>query len=218
MIKRAAIYVLGAVLGVVLGAVSALYMAGLWPGMKPLDFGDVAIDLWRSDFALGSEAADPYTRARVARHGLLALAKSEAVYFTRTTDGAGEALSEDCTYRLTFYRLPASWWSITLYNEESMLPSNEDGALSVNADQDGAAIPIVNEGSPIGVDMIVSAKRPDSQNLWISSRNAGKFDLTLRLYEPKLDWFEDPDAMPPDLGLFYSMPSVSRISCEGDTP
>ena len=76
MIKKLAIYLGSILIGLVIGVGSALYMAGLWPGMKPLDFGDVAIDLWRSDFALGSEAADPYTRARVARHGLLALAKS----------------------------------------------------------------------------------------------------------------------------------------------
>lgn len=211
MIKRIAAYALALVLGLILGPASALYFAGLWPGAKPLDFGDVEIDGWRSDFAIGSEAADPYTRARVARHGLLALAKSEAVYFTRTTDSAGRLLSEDCTYQMDVYELPAAWWSITLYDSESMLPANEDNALSVNASQEGAAIPIVNEGAPIPVQVTVSAHKPETGQLWISSRNAGTFDLTLRLYVPDLELIEDRSSTIPPL----SLPVIKRLSCEG---
>lgn len=212
MIKRIAAYTLALILGLILGPASALYFAGLWPGSKPLDFGDIEIDGWRSDFAIGSDAADPYTRARVARHGLLALAKSEAVYFTRTTDNAGRQLSEDCTYRLGVYAMPAEWWSITLYNSESMLPANEDDALSVNASQDGAAIPIMNEGAPIPVQVTVSAQKPAKDELWISSRNAGEFDLTLRLYVPDLDVIEGRSPIIPPL----SLPTIERLSCKGE--
>ncbi|MEM6474621.1 MAG: DUF1214 domain-containing protein [Pseudomonadota bacterium] len=205
MIKRAAIYIFGAILGIALGIASALYMAGLWPGMKPLDFGDVEINGWRSDFALGSEAADPYTRARVARHGLLALAKSEAVYFTRTTDDEGKPLSEDCTYRLTVGKLPAGWWSVTLYNGESHLPDNTDEALSVNATQAEG-----DSASGGGFVATVSAQRPE-QGAWISSRKAGNFDLTLRLYMPDQALLDNPQGT-------LKTPSVKRVACKGDTP
>lgn len=212
MMGRIATYLFATVIGGALGLASALYFTGLWPGMKPLDFGDVDIDGWRSDFAIGSEAADPYTRARVARHGLLALAKSEAVYFTRTTDDAGQPLTEDCTYQLGVFAIPAAWWSITLYDSESLLPMNEDDALSVNADQDGATIPIVNEGFPVPLNVTVSAHKPDGKGLWISSRNAGAFDLTLRLYQPDLDELEGGA----ETIHSFSLPSIQRISCKGD--
>ena len=88
MIKRVLSYSAAVVLGVAAGVVSALVMSGLWSGKQPMEFSDVNVDGWVSDFAVGSDQASPYVRARVARHGLLALAKSEAVYFMRNADNA----------------------------------------------------------------------------------------------------------------------------------
>lgn len=196
--KRLAFYVLAALLGIALGAASALYLAGLWPGAKPLDFGDVEIGGWRSDFAIGSETADPYTRARVARHGLLGLAKTEAVYFTRTTDEAGRPLGANCDYRLSGGPMPAEWWSITLYDADSMLPMNEDEALSVDATS------ILSEGERWMA--LISSVRPQVETNWISSRGAGNFDLTLRLYVPDEALLEDPRAN-------LTPPVIERIEC-----
>ncbi len=203
MLNRAARYGFGALLGIILGGASALYLAGLWPGAKPLDFGNIEVDGWRSDFNIGSEAADPYTRARVARHGLLGLAKSEAVYFTRTTDSAGQPLREACEYRLSGGAMPAEWWSITLYGADSKLPMNEDSALSVDAT--GVS------SSSEDWSALISSKRPEPGTDWISSRSAGTFDLTLRLYVPNRALLAAPaEALKP--------PVVERLSCEGDTP
>ncbi|MEO0691102.1 MAG: DUF1214 domain-containing protein [Pseudomonadota bacterium] len=193
-------YALGPIPGAALGVASALYLAGLWPGMKPLDFGNVEVDGWRSDFAIGSKAADPYTRARVARHGLLALAKSEAVYFTRTTDADGEPLREECDYSLSGAAMPAQWWSITLYNAESYLPDNSDDALSVDATS--------VSGETEEWAAIISSNQPKPGINWLSSRKAGKFDLTLRLYVPSEALFDEPAAV-------FSPPMVERLSCEG---
>lgn len=201
MIKRIAAYTLALILGLILGPASALYFAGLWPGMKPLDFGDIEIDGWRSDFAIGSKAADPYTRARVARHGLLGLAKSEAVYFTHTLDSDGRAFTNTCDYRISGGAMPADWWSITLYNGESYLPDNTDGALSIDATQLAAG-----DGS---WEAIVSAQRPEEGTTWISSKAAGNFDLTLRLYVPSDELLETPETT-------LRPPVIERLSCKGD--
>ena len=115
MIKRVLSYSAAVVLGVAAGVVSALVMSGLWSGKQPMEFSDVNVDGWVSDFAVGSDQASPYVRARVARHGLLALATSEAVYFMRNADNEGRPLSEDCDYQISGGKLPAGWWSITLY-------------------------------------------------------------------------------------------------------
>lgn len=198
MVRRFVTYGICALLGIALGLASALWMAGLWPGAKPLDFGDVEVNGWRSDFAIGSEAADPYTRARVARHGLLALAKTEAVYFTRTTDGQGEPLRAECDYRVSGGTMPAQWWSLTLYTSNSMLPMNEDAALSVDATS--------VSGSSGDWSAFVSATRPEAGIDWISSKNAGRFDLMLRLYVPTEELLTNPDTT-------LSPPIIERLGC-----
>ncbi|MFN9634890.1 MAG: DUF1214 domain-containing protein [Erythrobacteraceae bacterium] len=193
-------YLLAAGAGSAIGLGSALWMAGLLPGANTMAFGNVDVRGWRSDFAIGSEAADPYTRARVARYGLLALAKSEAVYFTRATDEDGEPLREACTYRLSGGAMPAGWWSVTLYDGASMLPANSDGALSIDASRAGAG----------AWEAVIAAQRPEGADHWISSRNAATFDLTLRLYMPEPAVIETPTtALVP--------PRIERMTC-GDAP
>jgi hypothetical protein len=189
-------YLAGVVAGLVLGLGSALWLTGLWPEGRSLAFGNVDVGGWRSDFAIGSRAADPYVRARVARHGLLALAKSEAVYFTRATDDDGAPLREDCTYRLSGGAMPAGWWSVTLYDARSMLPANTDGALSLDASRAGKA----------AWEAIIASERPDGSGHWISSRKAGIFDLTLRLYLPEAALLADPNAT-------LQAPRIERVSC-----
>lgn len=196
--RRSLSYLGAVVVGALLGLGSALWMAGLWPQGRSLAFGDVDVGGWRSDFAVGSRAADPYTRARVARHGLLALAKSEAVYFTRARDDAGDPLREACTYRLSGGPMPAQWWSVTLYDGQSLLPANSDNALSIDAERAGRG-----EWSAI-----IAPRRPAGEALWISSRGAGTFDLTLRLYVPRPELLTRPDAA-------LEAPRIARLSCEG---
>lgn len=199
MMRRVLAYFAAIVAGTAIGLGSALWLAGLFPGTNTLAFGNVDVQGWRSDFTIGSEAADLYTRARVARHGLLALAKSEAVYFTRNTDDDGRPLSAACTYRLSGGPVPAGWWSVTLYDEASMLPDNADNALSIDAGRAGSG---AWEG-------IIAAIEPSGAQYWISSRNAGAFDLTLRLYMP------DPALLSgPEIALVP--PRVERLSCGED--
>jgi hypothetical protein len=198
--RRALTYLLAVVAGSTLGLGSALAMAALWPEGRSLAFGDVDVGGWRSDFAIGSKAADPYTRARVARHGLLALAKSEAVYFTRAVDEDGLRLTDTCTYRLSGGAMPAGWWSVTLYDAASMLPANTDGALSIDASRAGKG----------AWEAVIAARRPDGADHWISSRKAGQFDLTLRLYMPKAGLLSDPNST-------LEPPRLERLACEGDT-
>jgi hypothetical protein len=198
MMKRAGAYLAAVIVGLALGLGSALGLAGLLPGGGGIATGDVDVGGWRTDFAIGSEAADPYTRARVARHGLLALAKTEAVYFTRATDDTGAPLREACRYRLSGGAMPAGWWSVTLYDGQSMLPANTDGALSIDASRAGGG----------AWSAVIAPARPAEGGLWISSRGAKTFDLTLRLYMPEVALLTDPDtALKP--------PRIERIACEG---
>lgn len=191
---------IGLALGVIAGIVSALYMAGLVGRGVSLG-GRVDASGWHSDWTIGSEAANPWTRARIARHGLLALNKDEAVYFTRATDADGGRLTEGCTYRVSGGSVPALWWSITLYDSTSYLPRNTGEALSYDLTDAAAA------GDAADWSFTVAAEAP-GEGGWVSSEAAGEFDLTLRLYKPDAALLADPEGV-------LVPPVIEKLSCGG---
>ena len=92
--------------------------------------------------------------------------------------------------------MPAGWWSVTLYDTASMLPANTDSALSIDASRAGTG----------AWEAVIAAERPEGADHWISSRKAGTFDLTLRLYMP------DPAVIAaPTTAL--DPPSIERLTC-----
>ncbi|MEO9970330.1 MAG: DUF1214 domain-containing protein [Hyphomonadaceae bacterium] len=188
-----------ALVGLALGSMSALWMSGLIGTASIASFADVNIDGWASDRSIGAASADAYTRARVARHGLLALAKEEAIYFTRKTDDDGDPLSEGCTYQISGRPQDAFWWSITLYDAESRLPMNDDDALSIDA---------TTVGNTDAWTAIIASRRPASEH-WLSSRSADVFDLTLRLYRPAANVIEHPHTN-------LVAPKIRKLEC-GET-
>lgn len=196
MFRRIAMFGIAGILGVGVGLYSALAMSGLLPGDRRIGDG-IEINGWVGDLRQGSVDASPYLRARIARHGLLAMAKSEAIYFIRARDDAGEHLTEDCDYKISGGALPAGWWSVTLYNTENFLPDNMDEALSFNS----------NLSSEDAWSAIISPTQPDDGANWISSHNAGKFDLTLRLYMPASDALAHPQET-------IAAPTVERLECK----
>ncbi|MDN3646404.1 DUF1214 domain-containing protein [Pontixanthobacter aestiaquae] len=200
--KRLLTYLGFAIIGIGIGGYSALAMAGLLPGDRRTG-GSIEIKKWYGDFAMGSEDASPYFRARIARHGLLALANTEAVYFTRTVDDSGRPFTEGCSYLLSGGTMPAQWWSVTLYDAENFLPDNTDNALSFDASRAEA------QGNDNGAwSAIISAEQPGEDGGWISSKAAGNFDLTFRLYVPDDGVLEQPEEM-------IEAPSVERLACAG---
>jgi hypothetical protein len=182
--------------GVIFGAGAALLRSGQnqLGGDRP---GDLVDGAWKTDFEIGSENASGALRARIARKGLFALKRTEAVYYARSTDGAGRELDVNCSYRLSGADLPAEWWSVTLYDEADYLAKNRDGAHSINRDD-------VIAGDD-GWTAIVSGSRPDDAVNWISTNGAQTFDLTLRLYRPDLDYLMS--------GNVSGFPTVERLAC-----
>jgi hypothetical protein len=189
-------WIVCALLGLILGIVSALAVSG-----GALSKGHVKVGRWSSDPSVGAKAADPWLRARIARVGLLALTKEETIYFDRQTDDDGNPLREACTYRLSGVAIPARWWSMTIYGADQMLPRNTDRASSIDATRalsDGNA---AWEGT-------LSAVKPAGDKLWLSSKAGGTFSITLRLYNPET-------TQPEELAKL-AFPSVSRVSCDGE--
>ena len=184
------------------GIVIAGLIVGAGSGWYTLQHGMVQGETysgWSGSKVTGSVDADPWTRARVAVSGLLALNKSQAIYFSRNTDDSGARLREDCRYQVSGEALPARWWSITVYAADNYLPLNDDDALSFDQ----------TEAQPDGKAMwtgILAPKRPEGQ-AWASTRKAGDYDITLRLYQPTAAAQQDYRSIP--------MPRVTKLDCGG---
>ena len=206
--RLAVLILAAAVLGLVGGLGSALTLSGLVSDRIRL--GEIVeIDGWRSNWSIGTEAVDPYTKAWIARFGLFALRREEAVYFYTTVDAAGQPLDEECVYALDVDEQPGSWWSVTVYDGEGYLPKNADGRLSFDATK---AEELQSRRVVLSAEMPeAGAETGEDNGYWISTRNAGAFDVTLRVYQPTPLAIENP-------AQAFVLPPIERLSCAGETP
>jgi hypothetical protein len=151
---------------------------------------------WQTSLYTGSSEGGPYLRARIAVHGLLALSREETVYYTALNDSDGAAFDGNCTYRLEGRDPPARWWSITAYGADDFLIPNEFDRYSVSMNSVGR--------NPDGSFTVTLSKAKADGN-WIPVI-PGRFDLTIRLYNPQAEVVAEPAKVP--------LPSVKKVSCE----
>ena len=169
-----------AISAVILGLGSAWLAVLHWPADQALHVG-----AWRTSLSAGSQAANPYSRARIAITSLFALDRRETIYFEATTDDRGAALRANCQYRVIGSTLPARWWSITAYADDNFLIANSANRFSFNMgniayDADGAFT-------------LLLASSPHPGN-WLPSGSQGGIILLLRLYNPAPDVAAEPSA------------------------
>src|SRR5262245_47249006 len=105
--RPAARYAVCIVLGLLAGAGAAVH--AVRAGFAD---GTLASGPWQTGRDFGTADASALVRARVALSGLLALPRSEAMYFTARTDSAGAPLEGRCRYAIRGGRFAARWWSI----------------------------------------------------------------------------------------------------------
>ena len=182
------------VVGVLLGAGSAwLVLSGA------VRMSEERVGAWSIDLDRGGEDAGLYQRTVTAVQVLLALAKEEAVYFVATEDDNGDGLRPDCAYLVTGGDLPATWWSLTLY-DGSYLPENDDEHLSV----DSTSVELAADGAWNAY----LGPSPDARGDWISTNEADRLNLVLRLYVPEESVLADPTTVP--------IPRITRLACGDD--
>ncbi|MEZ5955823.1 MAG: DUF1214 domain-containing protein [Hyphomonadaceae bacterium] len=192
MLKRILFVLSVLVVGIGAGGGSAMLMIS-----SGAMIGRVDNDRWFTSRTIGATDADPYTRALVARIGLLGLNRNETIYYTRTEDDSGQPFSDACIYRIEGGPLATRWWSVTLYAPDNFLAVNGDerhsiDATSVAPDADGRW------------SARIAAQQDGAEN-WISSRNGGAFSLSIRLYNPE-------PAIGDHLGT-VALPHIVRESC-----
>ena len=185
-LKSLAVLILGTVLGL------AMTWAVVFRGDMP---GGIADGAWHTNLSVGSAGGDMRTRAAVALHGLLALNRSETIYYTAMTDDSGARLDGGCAYRIAGRDPDTRWWSITAYGADDYLIANPANRYSISKNS-------VMRDADGGFDAEVSAASRASN--WIPVARA-PFSLTLRLYNPAPRVAADP--------VHAVLPKIEKVSC-----
>ncbi len=173
-----------------LGAV-ALGLGSAWWVLRkaPWSTHVVQVGAWTGSTLTGSPDADMYTRARVALEGLLALDRSETMYYRANTDDSGRALRSRCSYRIEGAPPSARWWSITAYADDFFLfdAPNQHYSLNGTTAQLDAA----------GHFALSTGPTPQSGVHWLPTPGDRGLVLTLRLYHPAPDIQAAPARLQP---------------------
>lgn len=171
----------------ILGGLSALVLGGLIGfGLVRYETGARSLPVsngpWQTNPAIGSNTANPFTRAGVARTGLLALPHKEAIYYNAFTDDKGRKLRAQAVYKIKGNDLPGRWWSITAYGADDFLISSKTNAYSIKSSQ-------VHRKSDSGFVVYLS-QRPKGENWLAAGSDNQKISLTLRIYNPPAGLFQ----------------------------
>jgi len=179
-------------LAVILGVGSA------WLWLTRVGISGVDAGAWRVNLLAGSQDADAYTRARIALGAVLALGRSETLYFTTDHDDLGDSLRAECRYRIEGLPPPARWWSVTAYAADHFLFPNDQKRYSVN----GETVTLDDAGrfsATIGPPADESRGDP----AWIPTAGRGGMRLTLRLYGASESVQRAPGSL--------AVPSIRRV-------
>lgn len=152
---------------------------------------------WMTVDGIGSKDADFISRAIVAKIGLFANSKDKTIYlsshpnveinYKKLFSGPKHwfALSNKKNYRiLGNINIPASWWSITLYDGKNMLIKNQDKRYSYT----NYNLLADNEGNFI-ID--VAPVKPAGATNWLPAPPDQSFHLKMRIYEPSKEVYEN---------------------------
>jgi len=171
-------------LGVLLGLGSAWAVLRWGIRAQPA----VRAGAWQTDRAVGSVGAGLYTRAVVARAALLALDRSETLYFVALRDDRGESLRTRCTYEIVGRPPPARWWSVTAYGDDYFLLDSAERRYSFNRD----TVSLL----PDGGFRVVTGPTPRPGD-WLPTPGDRGLVLTLRLYNPSDELVRAPERLDP---------------------
>jgi len=185
-------------------ALALLYFAAIVLGIGSAFFWLTRVSMtgvdagvWRANLLAGSRDADAYTRARIALAAVLALDRSETIYFTADRDAAGDTLHANCSYEVAGLPPPARWWSITAYAADHFLFDHPARRYSIS----GESTRLDAAGRFRAVVGPVDPGQADTQ--WMSTSGTGALRLTLRLYGAADSVQKNPAAWP--------APSVTRL-------
>ncbi|MBZ9733388.1 DUF1214 domain-containing protein [Mesorhizobium sp. CA18] len=170
MLKNAILTLLSLAIAIGLGGYSVWYALNAQDGV-----GAIRIGQWTAFPEVGTLAADPYSKARVAREGVLALGQAEGLAFVAERDDAGEPLKRECTYTIEGGYPTARFW--TLYAADQSLGVIDTGKPRQSALQSYEVL-----RQPDNSVVISVGSRPAPGN-WLLTGGSGKMYFVLTFYD-----------------------------------
>ncbi|TGP56993.1 DUF1214 domain-containing protein [bacterium M00.F.Ca.ET.230.01.1.1] len=170
MLKNAILTLLSLAMAIGLGGYSVWYALNAQDGV-----GAIRIGRWTAFPEMGTLAADPYSKARVAREGVLALGQAEGLAFVAERDDTGEPLKRECTYSIEGGYPAARFW--TLYAADQSLGVIDTGKTRRSALQSYEVL-----RQPDNSVVITVGNRPAPGN-WLLTGGSGKMYFVLTFYD-----------------------------------
>ncbi len=166
MLKTAFLVLFALVVAIGGGAASVWYALSVPEGV-----GSVAIGGWSTYPDMGTPQADPYSKAKVAREGLLALGRAEGLAFIARRDASGEPLVRECRYSIEGTIPPARIWTLYAADRDMAVisPARALNAQEVLFLPDNALRISVGAGAAPGN--------------WLATSGTGPMALVLTLYD-----------------------------------
>lgn len=179
----------------VLVAGTTLGLLATWLAVFRFPPGQISNGPWKTTPGIATAQTDAYRRAFTAVHGLFAMNRNEAIYYTASTDSDGRALIGRCRYKIEGPAPDTRWWSITAYGPDDYLIANPSGRYSVTKQQ------VAPDAR--GNIVVLVGERLDTGNA--IAVGAGRFSLSLRLYNPGPEFLVNP--------ANAALPALLRMSC-----
>jgi hypothetical protein len=193
MLRTALLTLLTLVIAIGGGAGSVWYALEARRGV-----GAVAVGGWIAHPDVGTPDADPYTKARIAREGILALGRAEGVAFVTERDSGGAPLRAECAYAVEGHVPPTRFW--TLFAVDGSQHRLEPGS-----DRFAAIQSLGLDRAPDDAVSIAIGPRPRPGN-WLHVSGSGPMALVLTLYDTPISG-----------GTGFAgleMPQVRRVGCD----
>lgn len=160
-------------------------------------FGALSIGAWTAWPKTGTQDADPYARAAIARTGQLPVALGDGVSFTAKADDNGKNLDGRCDVVVSGVTPAARFWTLTLYNIEGQLVANSVNRYGFTSQE------IVRHAD--GSFEIAIGPRANSGN-WLPTGGIEKYVLVLRFYDTAV-------GVSTKAGREVPMPAIATRSC-----
>lgn len=181
-----------AVLGIALGLVATNAAVNEGVGFDLVHAGP-----WTTSAAAGSQNADPYVKATLARRAEIPLGLAEGLSFVATTDSAGAALKGRCEYVIQGAIPPARYWTLSVMTARGRPIENAAKRYGFTSGE------IVR--SEQGAFSIVASPSARPGN-WLPIGKTRSFVFVLRVYDtPVTATASTLDAQ--------SMPTITQAGC-----
>ncbi|WP_147275962.1 DUF1214 domain-containing protein [Pelagibacterium lacus] len=156
----------------------------------------VRVGPWAAWPDVGQPDPNPYTRAFLARNGLLQLGYAEGIQFTAFTDSDGQPLDASCHYALAGFVPGHSFWTLEATDLDGANIAASPDLMVLQSER----IARTGDGA-----MAVAVSPRLAPGNWLPIVGGGPFRLQLTLYDAAIFSGANTD--------IDAMPAIERVVC-----